>query len=574
MTNLFDPNLGAAAHAAPIAPVAPPAVAFTGLGDDAWLAASKALTLDHDIVVPGLARPFHPWQAAAYEYAQASIARWGGCIIGDDMGLGKTAVLLALAAERVASTGRYAIIVAPPVVEGGFITELHACFPHLTLQYVSGHKRRPLDPADIYLLSDDSRTMTTWLTDVNTNPATGKKVHTASAWVQGASFVAQDEIHRSKGNGGKPTGRARAMLAVGEWCRSVGTPIVGATGTLLSNRPVEGYLPLQIVGGERIIKAVTPGAHSITGYLWRYCAAKQGVAKGGRKYTSFGGIDTKVALTLHDHLRRTLYVRREKSDLGEGVLPHSGWVVTPMALPDGTMRRYARVEHDFFQLCVEERGQLWADKVSRAQAVVQMGMLREEAGVAKAEAAADYIADLVIEEGKQVVAFYDHKRVWEKLALALLGKGITVTTINGSVTGDDRKAAVEEFQAGDAQVCLAQIKAAGIGVTLTAAADAVFVQCGWAAGDLKQCADRILRADDISQARAAAGERVTWHVLQAHYHDGDATFDAHIWDVLEKKAAVCDAVNAGRPVTMDEDSVQKEALMTWQPSQRHYKGGW
>jgi hypothetical protein len=44
--------------------------------------------------------------------------------------------------------------------------------------------------------------------------------------------------------------------------------------------------------------------------------------------------------------------------------------------------------------------------------------------------------------------------------------------------------------------------------------------------------------------------------------------------VLEKKAAVCDAVNAGRPVTMDEDSVQKEALMTWQPSQRHYKGGW
>ena len=92
------------------------------------------------------------------------------------------------------------------------------------------------------------------------------------------------------------------------------------------------------------------------------------------------GIDTAAALTLHEYLRRTVYVRREKSDLGEGVLPHSGWVVAPLALPDGTMRRYQRVEHDFFNLCAEERGKVWADKVSRAQAIVQMGMLREEAG--------------------------------------------------------------------------------------------------------------------------------------------------------------------------------------------------
>ena len=266
-------------------------------------------------------------------------------------------------------------------------------------------------------------------------------------------------------------------------------------------------------------------------------------------------------------------MRREKSDLG-AALPNGNWRVVPTALPDGTMRRYARVEHDFFNLCVEERGQVWADKVSRAQAVVQMGMLREEAGVAKAEAAADYIADLVLEEGHQVVAFYDHRRVWEKLALALLGKGISVVSINGDVTGDDRKDAVDEFQRGDAQVCLAQVRAAGVGVTLTAASQAVFVQTDWSAGSLKQCADRILRTDDISLARGRNGEDITWHVIQTHYANGDSTFDAHIWTVLKQKAALCDAVNAGRPVTMSETSVQEEALMTWQPSQRHYKGGW
>ena len=127
------------------------------------------------------------------------------------------------------------------------------------------------------------------------------------------------------------------------------------------------------------------------------------------------------------------------------------------------------------------------------------------------------------------------------------------------MTGDDRIEAIDEFQRGDAQVCIAQIKAAGIAVTLTAASEAVFVQCDWSAGDLKQCADRILRVDDITEARAAAGERITWHVLQAHYADGDPTFDAH--------AGPCSRTQGGRlrrselrAARDDEDeSVQYEA---------------
>ena len=573
MTNLFDPTLAAAAATPPIVIPTPTLAAMAaGLGDDAWRDASKALALDYDLNVPGLVRPFHPWQAAAYEYSLASIDRWGGVLLGDDMGLGKTAVLLALCAEYVRRTGRPAIIVAPTVTEGGYITELRACFPHLTMEVVGGHKRRPHGVADIYFLSDDSRVMQTWLTDVSTNAA-GKRVHTASAFVAGASIVCRDELHRDKGNKGEPTGRARVMLTVGEYCRSVGTPIVGATGTLLSNAAIEAFIPLRVIGGERLIAALSPGYSTLKGFVWKYCNASKGRAANGRSYTKYGPLDATTALTLHDYLRRTVYVRREKSDLG-AALPNGNWRVVPTALPDGTMRRYARVEHDFYNLCAEERGQVWADKVSRAMAVVQMGMLREEAGVAKAEAAADYIADLVLEEGKQVVAFYDHRRVWEKLALALLGKGISIVSINGDVTGEDRKAAVAEFQAGDAQVCIAQVRAAGVGVTLTAASEAVFVQTDWSAGSLKQCADRILRTDDISMQRGRDGEDITWHVIQTHYANGDSTFDGHIWTVLQVKAALCDAVNAGRPVTMSESSVQEEALMTWQPSQRHYKGGW
>jgi hypothetical protein len=102
-----------------------------------------------------------------------------------------------------------------------------------------------------------------------------------------------------------------------------------------------------------------------------------------------------------------------------------------------------------------------------------------------------------------------------------------------------------------------------MGVTLTAAAHAVFVQVPWSAGDLKQAADRIYRCDDITKARAAAGESVTWHVLQAAHANGDPSFDMAMWAVLEKKAKVCDAVNAGMDVTMPDEAVMKMAMEAW-----------
>ena len=74
MTNLFDSNILAAASA-PAAPL--PIASFTGgLGDDAWMAASRALDTDTPVHLPGMMRPFLPWQGAAYLFAIDSIARW------------------------------------------------------------------------------------------------------------------------------------------------------------------------------------------------------------------------------------------------------------------------------------------------------------------------------------------------------------------------------------------------------------------------------------------------------------------------------------------------------------------
>jgi hypothetical protein len=558
---LFGSNVTAAAAAVPQHAAPRP----FGLAGDDVLAASQALSLDYEVTVPGMARPFRPYQAPAYVAAQDAIARWGCAILGDDMGLGKTQVMLAMIAERVVRQG-YAIVVGPPVGLGGWMNDTAAAFPGLRLAHLFGRKAdfAGMPIADVYFLNDDSQTMEKWLTTVTIEHQRGHdvKVHRANAFARGASILLRDEIHRDKGNQGKPSGRAKVMLALGEDLRAQGTPIIVATGTLLTNRPVEAFLPLQIAGGEALVKAVTPGARKASGFLFRYC---QPTTNGYG--TSFAGADMDEMERLHEYLRRTVYIRREKSDLGD-VLPHGGWIIKPLALPNAAMRTYDRVVKNFLAWYEETRGKGASERAARAETIVRMGQLWDQAGVAKCDAAVDYAMDLV-DQGRKVVLFYYHQDVWTALATGLSKAGCDYTTVSGAVTGDARRHAVNEFQAEDGpMVMLAQIKAAGMAVTLTRAADAVFVQVPWSAGDLKQAADRILRSDDITMERAANGERITWHVLQAAYEDGETTFDMAMWGILESKARVCDMVNAGRPVTMSEDNIHEAVLEAWLPTAR------
>src|SRR5262245_51146119 len=57
-------------------------------------AASRAMTTDTDIAIPGMTRPFLPHQASGIEFVLDSLAQRGCALVGDDCGLGKTQILL------------------------------------------------------------------------------------------------------------------------------------------------------------------------------------------------------------------------------------------------------------------------------------------------------------------------------------------------------------------------------------------------------------------------------------------------------------------------------------------------
>ena len=594
--------LDAKVAAAPAAPVAhAPIVNLTGIA-----ALSAALVLPDDIafpVVPGMARDFLPHQAVAYHYSIESFLRWGSVLIGDDMGLGKTQVMQALIATTLAIRPGPAVVIAPPVTFGGWASDLAAAFPGLTIAHLKGRKAPKrcttcgyeydtpttdapctgpehtpeviLPDANILFLSDDPLTLRAWLT----HGINARKQFILSNVALNASILVRDEIHRDKGADGRPgtpTSRAKLMLTLGDALRGR-TPIIAASGSLTVNRPIEALIPMQVIGGLPLIKALAPGVKNAIGFAFRYCDPQNN----GFGY-SYAGADRKRIPELHEHMRSTVYVRRDKQDIGG--LPHFGWHVVPYAL-NGKLARLRRLEDEFLDIIREEEGieSMW--RKARAEAITRMQAMWQEAGIAKCQATVDYLLDedqgVNLTAGKPVILFYWHQAVLEGLHKALspvriadakLGldaKGnvktrpLRVAAVNGKVTGDRRQAVIDTFQAGHVDVLLAQLKSAGVGVTLTAAADAVFVQTPWSAGDLAQAAGRILRTDQISRDRAAAGEEIRYHVLLATHENGEPTFDHAQFAMVEDKAQVTDAINSGTEITMPEESIMLSALRQW-----------
>jgi SNF2 family DNA or RNA helicase len=82
-------------------------------------------------------------------------------------------------------------------------------------------------------------------------------------------------------------------------------------------------------------------------------------------------------------------------------------------------------------------------------------------------------------------------------------------------------------------VFLGQIAAAGVGLTLTAATDVVFVEGAWTPAAHDQAIDRC--HGRLNDPRGAVG----WYLL------AEGTIDEAIWALLDRKRRVVDAVTDG-----------------------------
>ena len=292
-----------------------------------------------------------------------------------------------------------------------------------------------------------------------------------------------DESHYLKGH---DTQRTRAML--GYRCDGKGGLASWAarvwflSGTPAPNSPVDIWPFLRFTGATDL---------NLTPFTDRYFTARPGTYNS--RVTPRDPMMPELRAAI-----KTVSLARTKDEAGLKMPPI--WLTTQTVDGDtAEIRRllagYPGLEREIIR-AVEAGGLSFLD----AQ---HIATLRRLVGEAKAPAFVQLMTEELHNGLDKVVIFALHKRTIEVAADGLARGGFGVVRVTGSTGEADRIKAVEAFQRDpDARVFLGNIRAAGTGLTLTAAADVVMLESDWAPAANSQALNRVHRIGQSKQVRA------------------------------------------------------------------------
>ena len=172
----------------------------------------------------------------------------------------------------------------------------------------------------------------------------------------------------------------------------------------------------------------------------------------------------------------------------------------------------------------------------RMEALVRFMTLRQLATIGKIAQAVDFIRTF-LENGKKLIVFCSLHEVVDQL-LQFFPKAVTVT---GRDTAANKQASVDAFQDNpDTMLIICSIKAAGVGLTLTASSNVAFIELAWTYADCCQCEDRAHR---IGQK-----DNVTCYYLL-----GRGTIDQTVYSLIHRKKSIAaEIMNADDDIPTDE----------------------
>lgn len=418
--------------------------------------------------------------------------RNGRAIIADEMGLGKTAQALAYLANHPDT--RPAIIICPATIKLNWAREIEKWMD--TSEYItilSGQTPYKFD-GDIIIINYDI--LPYWIEELmNFKP----------------EIIIADECHFFKNN------KANRTKAVKRLAKKT-TKFIALSGTPITSRPIEFY---------NAIKVIEPLMFpNYMHYAERYCDAK---------HNGFGWDFSGASniAELHDKLNNRIMIRRLKKDVLKD-LPDKIRSFVPIEINNRKEYNNAELEFETFATNVNKSSKLEIQNKTEA--------LRQIAIDGKMTQAIQWIKDF-LEIGEKLVVFAWHKKVIKQLMEEF--KDIAVK-VDGSVTGTERQTAIDRFQSDrDVQLFVGNIKAAGVGITLTAASNVAFVELPWTSGELDQAEDRCHRI----------GQKDTVNV---HYLLAENTIDEHIAKMIDEKRKVVDGVLDGKQT--DSESLLIELI--------------
>ena len=100
--------------------------------------------------------------------------------------------------------------------------------------------------------------------------------------------------------------------------------------------------------------------------------------------------------------------------------------------------------------------------------------------------------------GDQLASELDEEQHHKRTTTAICKKFASVVVITGETKNEDRQEAVDRFQNDpNCRVFVGSIKAAGVGLTLTASSTVIFAELDWVPGNVSQCEDRAHRIGQV-----------------------------------------------------------------------------
>jgi SWI/SNF-related matrix-associated actin-dependent regulator 1 of chromatin subfamily A len=412
-------------------------------------------------------------------------------ILADDMGLGKTTSTIIAALE---SGSKKVLIICPATLKINWKREIENYSDKPV--YIAEGKNFSTD-ADFVIINYD----------IIKNFHDTKKKGESQILDANFDLVVVDEAHYIK------NATAQRTKLINDLVKKVDRLWL-LTGTPMTSRPIDYFNLLSLIE--------SPVAKNWMAYAIRYCQGYQ-FNVGGRKVWNVMG-----ASNLEELRDRTagLTLRRLK----ENVLDLPDKIITPV---------YLRLKSKMYEEIMGEYYD-WYDKnpEESKSLTVQFTKLTKIRQVIADEKISQTIelAENIVEQGKKVIIFCNFTDSLDKICEHF---GKAAVKVNGSMSKPERQHSVDSFQDNDKiKVFVGNIKAAGVGITLTAAEAVIMNDLSFLPSDHAQAEDRAYRYGQKNN-------------VLVYYPIFENTIEGIIYDILNNKKQVIATVMGDNQNTAD-----------------------
>lgn len=452
-------------------------------------------------------------------------------ILADEMGLGKTMQAIMAAEGKT-------IVVCPASLKINWKREIHEVFPDALVQVI-GSKDEIFLSADWYVINYD---------------IVEKRIEAINMIIdRGIGTIILDEAHYIKGKS------LRASVIVGGAAKKKSGEVVRyegiahripnvycLTGTPLLNRPIELFNLLTAIG------------HPLGGRGKRSAFAKRFCGAFLRTIYGRGGFPIRIldetGSSNLDELRELLngwILRRRKKDVLD--LPEKIVSVMEVELGKDAKKEYETAWDAYLDFLRENPlPEKDIDNIIMARHLVEIQKLKQVCSIWKTDRIIEDVRNAV-EQGEKVIVFSQYTKTIEWIANNLMAGvrkegSIRCVTLTGSDDMEKRQKSVDAFQEDESvKVFVANIKAGGVGLNLTAASIVMFADMDWSPETHRQAEDRAHRI----------GHEGTVNV---YYYVATDTIEEDIVRILNEKKNVMNQILDGSVKRLRSGSAQEAFL--------------